>query len=137
MIGDNTTLSDSVVGTARTGLGDALRAVVAFTPEDCTPLYLRSDLRDEERDVRPDIERFVAIERGVFAERDGYGDLATTSGAEPAIGEYEATIRLFSEGFVGRVVVGDRGVLLTTDEMDIDAFEEVSVALRKVLAGDA
>ncbi len=135
MISDNTTLSDSVVSTARTGLGDTLRAVVVFTPEDCSLCYLRSDLRDEEPTVRATVERFVAIERAAFEEQSGYADLSTTPGAEPAIGRYEATVRIFSDGFVGRVVVGDLGVLVTTDEMDIDAFEEVSVALRKMLSG--
>jgi hypothetical protein len=131
----STSLSDSIVSTARAGLGDTLRAVVTFTPETLSLLYLRSDLRRDEAAVRSGIERFVAIERTAFEERDGYADLAFDPDAEPAIGEYEATVRLFSRGFVGRVVVGDRGVLLTTDEMDVDAFEEVSVSLRGVLSG--
>ena len=80
--------------------------------------------------------RLVAVERAAFEEQDGYADLSSDPDAELAVGDYQATVRLFSNGFVGRVVVGDRGVLLTTDEMDIDAFEEVSVALRKVLSGD-
>ncbi len=49
------------------------------------------------------------------------------------LGEYEATIRMFENGFLTRVIEGDHGVWVTTDSHSIDRFEELSTALKSVL----
>lgn len=124
-----------LVSASRTALGDTLRCVVYFSPDDHEELYLRSDLRGTEtaREAKTDL---VANERLGFDSGETYRDLAERPGLEPALGEYLFTLRAFTEGYLARVIVGDRGVLVTTDAMDIDAFEEFAVAARGVLASD-
>jgi len=130
-------LSDSLLSSSRTALGDTLRTIVYFTPDAFDVLYTRSDLYggDPER-VREVKRRFVDSERVGFDAQETYQDLAGVPDAEPDIGEYEFTIRVFSDGFVSRAIVGDHGVLLTTDSMDINSFEELAVSLRKILADE-
>lgn len=120
---------DGLVRISRTATGDSLRSVIYFTPDKFDILYLRSDL-DETTDTRDTIERFVDSERLGFNSQEQYRGVPT----EPAIGEYEYTLRVFSDGFLSRVIVGDHGVLLTTDGQDIDNFKVVAVALRLLLA---
>ena len=126
--------ADSLVSTCRAALGDLLRSVVYFTPEEYELLYLRSDLYggDEER-ARAVKAEFVENERMGFTSDETYGKLADED-AEPGVGDYQFTVRGFSRGFVNRVIVGDRGVLLTTDDLDIGEFEELAVTIRKMLA---
>ncbi|MFC7080150.1 DUF7522 family protein [Halorussus caseinilyticus] len=129
---------DSLVSTCRTALGDTLRTVVYFTPEAFDVLYLRSDLyAGDPKRVRDVKSRFVDNERLGFDSQETYRRLHEDSDAEPDIGEYEFTIRVFSDGFVSRVIVGDHGVLLTTDSMDIKSFEELAISLRKLLADES
>jgi hypothetical protein len=127
-------LSDSLVSTARTALGDTLRTVVYFTPDEFDVLYTRSDLYggDPER-IRRIKGQFVDNERLGFDSQETYRKLHEAPDSEPDIGEYEFTIRVFSDGFVSRVIVDGRGVLLTTDSMEIQSFEELAISLRKVL----
>ncbi|MFC7046235.1 hypothetical protein ACFQH6_13160 [Halobacteriaceae archaeon GCM10025711] len=42
---------------------------------------------------------------------------------------------MFEDGFVNRVISGDRGVLLITDGLDVAAFEQVAVSIRTLLEG--
>lgn len=127
-------LSDSLVSTARTGIGDTLRSVVYFTPETFELLYLRKDLYEDEESARAAKGRLVDVERAGFVDGTAYSALSPDEAERPEFGEYEFTIRVFREGFVSRVIVGEHGVLLTTDEMDVGGFEEVAVTLRKLLA---
>jgi len=127
-------LSDSLVSTARTGIGDTLRSVVYFTPETFELLYLRKDLYEDEESARAAKGRLVDVERVGFVDEPTYSALSPDDDGGPTFGEYEFTIRVFRGGFVSRVIVGDHGVLLTTDEMDVGGFEEVAVTLRKLLA---
>jgi hypothetical protein len=127
-------LSDSLVSTARTGIGDSLRSVVYFTPETFELLYLRKDLYEDEESARTAKGRLVDVERAGFVDDTAYSALSPDQSERPEFGEYEFTIRVFREGFVSRVIVGEHGVLLTTDEMDVGGFEEVAVTLRKLLA---
>jgi hypothetical protein len=127
-------LSDSLVSTARTGIGDTLRSVVYFTPETFELLYLRKDLYEDEESARAAKGRLVDVERAGFVDGTAYSALSPDDDGGPTFGEYEFTIRVFRDGFVTRVIVGDHGVLLTTDEMDVGGFEEVAVTLRKLLA---
>ncbi|MEF8774527.1 MAG: hypothetical protein V5A23_04855 [Halobacteriales archaeon] len=55
---------------------------------------------------------------------------------ESNIGEYEFTVRFHEEGFVIRMLGGDAGVLLTTDDMDVDAFEDAYSAIEQLLDGE-
>jgi hypothetical protein len=134
MTGISTELSDSLVSTARTGVGDTLRSVVYFTADEFEVLYLRSDLYDDEERAREAKGRLVDVERAGFVDGSAYSSLAADDEEGPRFGEYEFTIRVFRDGFVSRVIVGDHGVLLTTDEMAVTEFEEVAVTLRKLLA---
>ena len=127
--------SDSLVALSRTALGDTLRSVVYFTPEEFEVLYLRSDLGLDPVRARTAKVDLVENERLGFSTQETYRDLTDEPGVEPSLGEYQFTLRAFSEGYVARVIVDDRGVLVTTDSMDIDAFEEFAVAARRTLAG--
>lgn len=127
-------LAESIVNTCRVTLGDSLRSVVFFTPDDEELLYLRSDLYegDEER-AQAVKQAFVENERLGFTSRETYKELAKEPLAEPDIGLYEFTIRVFADGFVSRVIVEDYGVLVTTDGLEMNSFEEMEVAIRKML----
>lgn len=128
---------ESLVSACRAGIGDDLRSVVYFNPERFDVLYARSDLAtDDDRDPAGQGVRaiFVETERSGFDVEPLYTELSAEGGAEPALGEYEFTVRVFADGFVSRVIVGDHGVLTTTDGIDADAFREIAVTLRKLLA---
>ncbi|MFC7136197.1 DUF7522 family protein [Halobaculum litoreum] len=123
---------ERVVAAARTGLGDDLRSVVAFTPGSFEVLYTRADLYDPEVDVDAVKRPLVELERVGFAEAPVRTSLSV---GEPStdIGPYGFTVRFHDHGFVVRVIEGDRGVLLTTDTMDSRAFREAATAIRTVL----
>lgn len=126
--------ADQLASTCRTAVGDSLRSVVYFTPDAFDLIYLRSDLYDGDHErAREAKQTLVENERLGFDSAETYNKTAK-AGFEPDIGEYEFTIRVFSKGFVNRVIVGDHGVLLTTNELRITEFEELAVALRKQLA---
>ncbi|MBC9987273.1 MULTISPECIES: DUF7522 family protein [Haloferax] len=125
-------VADALVSTCRTTLGDSLRSVVHFTRDDFDVLYVRRDLHDgDEAAARAASAGLVESERTGFGPRETYNAGAT--GATSDFGEYEFTLRVFSDGFVGRVVGGDRGVIVTTDELELSEFEEMEVALRRML----
>ena len=112
-------LADELISVCRTATGDELRSITYFTADDYEQLYLRSDL---ERDA--DIDRFVENERLGFTSQQTYGD--------SELGEYEFTIRVFEWGYVTRVIVGDHGVYVTTDPLNMNEFHEVATAIRNV-----
>ncbi|WP_458210077.1 DUF7522 family protein [Haladaptatus sp. NG-SE-30] len=114
-------LADQFVSACRTVIGDELRSITYFTANEYEQVYLRSDL---ERDA--DIDRFVANERLGFSSQQAYG------GSE--LGEYVFTIRVFDFGYVTRVIVGDHGVFVTTDSLEMDRFKDVASAVKTVLA---
>jgi hypothetical protein len=121
--GDTTdsNLTEKLISVCRTTVGDELRSVTYFTEEEIEQMYLRSDLEQT-----ADLVGFAEHERMGFRSQSAYRDTQ--------LGKYEATIRMFEYGFLTRVIEGDHGVWVTTDSMDIDRFEELSTALRKVLA---
>ena len=49
------------------------------------------------------------------------------------IGQYGFTVRVHDDGYVLRVLDGDRGMLATTDSVDVDEFEETAVTIRTLL----
>ncbi|KAB1187939.1 MULTISPECIES: hypothetical protein [Haloferax] len=128
--------TDAIVSTCRTTLGDSLRSVVYFTRDDFETLYIRQDLYggDEEM-ARAAKERLVENERAAFGPHETYSKTRDDSSdlTRTEFGEYEFTLRIFSEGFVGRAVIGDHGVIVTTDELELSEFEEMEVAICQIL----
>ena len=124
--------ADSVVSAARTSLGDTLRSVIYFTPGAMDILYVRQDLYESRQRAIEAKARLVEFERVGFAEAPVRSALSVPS-ATDSIGSYDFTVRVHGEGFVVRVLADDDGILLTTDDMDIDAFEDAAVAIRRFL----
>ena len=120
---DVTELDEELVSVCRTAIGDEVRSITYFTPDDYDQLYLRDDLEQD-----ADIERFAENERLGFASQQTYGNTE--------LGEYEFTIRVFEWGYVTRVIVDDLGVFVTTDPLKMDEFREVATAVRHVLEGE-
>lgn len=111
---------DRLRSVARTTTGDELRSLTYFTEETVEQLYLRDDL-----DQSADLVGFAENERLGFRSQSVY--------EKTELGEYQFTIRVFEDGYLTRVIVGDRGVWATTDSMRIDRFEELAQALINVL----
>lgn len=114
-------LADRIVTTARTATGDSLRSVTYFTRTDFDQLYLRDDL---ERDA--DLDTFVGHEwRGY---RDTQAAYETSE-----LGSVVFTVRAFENGYLLRVATERRGVLITTDGLSMQSYEEIAEALERVL----
>ncbi|GAB3668567.1 DUF7522 family protein [Halopiger thermotolerans] len=117
-------LDDSVremlVRACRTAIGEHLRSIVYFTPNEFKQIYLRDDLRAE-----ADIKTFVENERAGFDRQETY------TGSE--LGKYQYTIHGFDDGFLLRVVADDRAVFVTTDQLSINRFEEAVTAIHNAL----
>lgn len=126
-------LADSLVSTIRTGLGDTLRSVVYFTPSEFDVLYVRQDLYDSPTDSRDVKSQLVDFELVGFAEAPVRSSLSIADD-EKGIGQYEFTVRFHEDGFVVRKLVGNVGVLLTADSMNVAAFEEAAHAVERLLA---
>ncbi|ARS89809.1 DUF7522 family protein [Natrarchaeobaculum aegyptiacum] len=114
------TLADELLSVCRTTVGDELRSISYFTEDDLEQLYLRSDL-----DRTADLVGFAEHERLGFRSQSAYRN--------SQLGEYEATIRLFENGYLSRVIRGDHGVWVTVDDMSMERFEELTSALESVL----
>ena len=132
--GIDPTIADELVSAARTGLGDTLRSIVHFTPAEFDVLYVRGDLYGDPEAARDAKSRLVAIERSGFAEKPLRTAIGEESLGRTSVGPYRFTVRFHDDRFVVRLIEGDSGVLLTTDEMDVRAFEEAAVAVRGVLS---
>lgn len=132
----NSTISDEfaeqIVSTCRTAIGDGLRSVIYFTPDAYDVLYVRRDLYDGDLERVHEAKReVVENERLGFATSEIYADFGEDE--EPGLGDYEFTQRVFKNGFLTRILVGDRGVLVTTDGFDLAAFREIVVSVRNLL----
>jgi hypothetical protein len=123
-------LASRLVSAARTGLGDSLRSVVYFTPSKFDVLYVRRDLYDSPESLDRAKSNLVDAETVGFAEAS-FRRATGVTGSD--LGPYGFTVRFHDDGYVVRVLDGDRGVLLTTDSMEVDEFEETAVAVRKLL----
>ena len=117
-------VAEELRSVCRTAVGDELRSITYFTPEEVEQLYLRSDLEQT-----ADLVGFAELERQGFHSQVAYHN--------SQLGPYRATVRLFENGFLTRVIEGDQGVWVTTDGMSIDRFEELVVSLRLVLRSHA
>jgi hypothetical protein len=127
-----TPFADSLVSAARTSLGDSLRSVIYFTPSEMDILYVRKDLYESRQGALEVKSRLVEFERGGFAEAPVRTALSVPD--DPSgIGAYEFTVRFHRGGFVVRILEGDAGVILTTDNMDVDAFEDAAVTITSLL----
>ena len=113
-------LADELVSVCRTAVGDELRSITYFTDDDVEQLYLRSDLNQT-----ADLVGFAEHERLGFHSQSAYRNTQ--------LGEYGATIRMFENGYLSRVIRGDHGVWVTTDDMSMERFEELTSALESVL----
>ncbi len=114
------TLAEELHSVCRTAVGDELRSVTYFTEDDVEQVYLRSDL-----DRTADLVGFADHERLGFHGQSAYRNTQ--------LGEYQATIRMFENGYLSRVIRGPHGVWVTTDPMSMERFEELTSALAVVL----
>ena len=105
---------------ARTSIGDRLRSITYFTPDDHEQVYLRSDL-----DADADLVGFVE------QARDGFR--AHTAYADSELGEYEYTLRRFSKGTLVRVTSDDEGVFVTAETLTVERAGETASALCDLL----
>ncbi|MFW5974002.1 MAG: DUF7522 family protein [Natrialbaceae archaeon] len=113
--------ADELVSVCRTVVGDELRSIAYFTDDEVEQVYLRSDL-----DRTADLLGFAELERSGFRADKLYRD--------SQLGTYRATVRMFENGYLARVIVDRLGVWVTTDSMSMERFEELSAALKQVLA---
>jgi hypothetical protein len=121
----------ALVSAARTSVGDQLRTVVLFTPAALDLLYVREGVADTV-DLRKAAERLVKFERMGFAEAPVRTAVSGDVGRS-GVGPYQYTVRSHADGFVVRVLEGEAGVLLTTDGMNANGFEEAAAAIRRLL----
>ncbi|RKD97416.1 DUF7522 family protein [Halopiger aswanensis] len=126
-------VATGLVSAARTSLGDTLRSVVYFTPSAFDVLYLRQGLYDSTESARTAKEQLVELERVGFAEVPVRAAIVRREDGT-GIGPYEFTVRFHEDGFVVRVLEGDVGTIMTTDSMDLNAFEDAATAVRRLLA---
>lgn len=112
--------TDELLSACRTTVGDELRSITYFTPDEYDHLYLREDL---ERGDNP--EAFVEN------ERQGFSSQRTYEWSE--LGEYEYTIRVFTEGHLVRVITDEEGVYVTTGDLTMDRFGELVEAIQSIL----
>lgn len=117
----DSTIADELRSVCRTGVGDELRSIAFFSEEAVEQIYLRSDL-----DRTADLVGFAELERTGFRADELYRN--------SQLGEYRATIRMFEHGYLTRVIYDRFGVWVTTDSMSMERFEELSTALKRVLA---
>jgi hypothetical protein len=121
----DTERAEQLTAAARTTLGDTLRSVTYFTPDEFEQLYLRSDLEAD-----ADLTGFVELARNGFHTGTAY------RGSE--LGEYQYTIRVFDTGHLVRLTGTDEGVFVTAETLTVRRSEELASALRSVLSdGDA
>ena len=114
-------LADQIVTTARTATGDSLRSVTYFTRTDFDQLYLRDDLEQD-----ADLSTFVGHEWRGYRDTDSAYQTSE-------LGAYGFTVRAFENGYLLRVAADRRGVLITTDGLSMQSYEEIAEALDRML----
>lgn len=113
-------LEEQLISACRTAVGDSLRSVTYFTPNEYEQIYLRSDL-EADADLAASVEHEAAGFRTQLAYEDS------------ELGDYQYTIRAFENGFLTRVIVGNHGVFVTTDGITVRRSREVTGAIRSTL----
>jgi hypothetical protein len=114
-------LADQIVTTARTATGDSLRSVTYFTRTDFDQLYLRDNLEQD-----ADLSTFVGHEWRGYRDTDSAYQTSE-------LGAYEFTVRAFENGYLLRVAADRRGLLITTDGLSMQSYEEIAEALDRML----
>ncbi|MFC7006589.1 DUF7522 family protein [Halalkalicoccus salilacus] len=112
--------TDELLSACRTTVGDELRSITYFTPDEYDHLYLREDL-----------ERGDDPEAFVENERQGFSSQRTYEWSE--LGEYEYTIRVFTGGHLVRVITDEEGVYVTTGDLTMDRFGALVEAIQSIL----
>lgn len=112
--------AEQLLTVCRTALGDDLRSLTYFTPDDSRHIYLRDDL---ERGEDP-----LAF---VMNEQHGFDEQQTYEWSE--LGNYRYTVRAFDNGHIVRVIVDGRGAYATTDADTLIRFSEVAEAMKSTL----
>lgn len=112
--------TDELLSACRTTVGDELRSITYFTPDEYDHLYLREDL-----------ERGNDPEAFVENERQGFSSQRTYEWSE--LGDYEYTIRVFEMGHLVRVITDEEGVYVTTGDLTMDRFGELVEAIQSIL----
>ena len=120
MTSSNSQLDEELLSACRTMVGDELRSLTYFTAADHRLVYLRDDLSHD-----GSVETIARNERMGFASQGSFED--------PELGDYRATVRVFTDGYLTRVIVGDHGAFITTDEMKIERFTEMAEAVEEIL----
>ncbi|MFP8956087.1 hypothetical protein ACLI4Y_05110 [Natrialbaceae archaeon A-CW3] len=115
------TAREELVSACRTTVGDELRSITFFTDDGLEQVYLRSDLSQT-----ADLVGFAEQERLGFRSQQAY--------RQTQLGEYIATVRMFEDGYLVRVLDESSGVWVTADSMSIERFEELASVLKPVLA---
>jgi len=108
----------------RTAVGDQLRSIVYFDEEGHEQLYRREDLKGDDPET---VAGFVENERMGFRSQAVYN--------RSELGDYRFTVRSFDHGYLTRVIEAGHGAFVTTDELQMDTFDELASAVRGVLAG--
>lgn len=111
---------EELLRACRATLGDELRSLTYFSREEFDHLYIRNDLERSE-----DASTFVENEQMGFSSQRTYD--------WSELGEYEYTLRVFSEGYVVRVIVGDQGAYATVDALTMERYDETADAMREIL----
>lgn len=109
---------DGLVAACEEVAGDALRSIVYFTEDDFDQLFLR-DYLSADADIRSFVDN----------ERVGFRRTPTHEGSE--LGRYEYSIQRFEQGYLVRVIVGTRGVFLTTNQLPIDRYDDLARAVER------
>lgn len=113
--------AENIVTTARTATGDSLRSVTYMTRSDFDQLYLREDLEQD-----ADLNTFVGHEwRGYRETQNAYQN--------SELGQCKFTVRGFENGYLLRVATERRGVIITTDGLSMQSYEEIAEALKRML----
>ena len=113
-------LREQLVSACRTSVGDELRSVTYFTVDEEEQLYLREDLE-------------AGADVGAFADNERLGFQTQAVYRDTELGEYLFNIRAFERGYLTRVVAGNHGAFVTTDEMEMNLFKDLASAVRTVL----
>jgi hypothetical protein len=113
--------ADQLKTACRSAVGDSTRSVTYFDATNYMQVYLRGDLEQD-----ADLMSFIGHE---------WHDYKTTTDAYAGseLGSYRYTIRVFDNGFLVRVGVGDSGVFVTTDGLKLKDFDSLVATIAELL----
>lgn len=113
--------ADQLKAACRSAVGDSCRSVTYFDATNYMQVYLRGDLEQD-----ADLMSFIGHE---------WHDYKTTTDAYAGseLGKYRYTIRVFENGFLVRVGVGDSGVFVTTDGLKLKDFDSLIATISELL----